>query len=324
MIRDARVVVTRRLPLSVEERLTGLVDARLNPDDRALTADELVEALRTADGLLATVTDRLTAEILSATPRRAGIVANFGAGVDHIDLDAAREAGIVVTNTPGVLTDATADLAIALLLAVARRMGEGERHLRSGAWTGWRPTHMMGSSVTGTTLGIVGMGRIGRAVALRATRGFGMRVLYHQPRPVDEAGLAGLDVHRAHDLDELLAESDAVTLHCPATPETWHLIDAERLARMRPGAFLINTSRGEVVDEAALADALDSGTIAGAGLDVYEHEPHVTPALLRLENVVLLPHIASSTVDVRVAMGDRAVDNLMAFLHGHPPHDRVA
>jgi lactate dehydrogenase-like 2-hydroxyacid dehydrogenase len=323
MSRNARVVVTRRLPRSVEERLAGLVDARLNADDRALTPDELAEALRTADGLLPTVTDRLTAEVLSATPRRAGIIANFGAGVDHIDLDAAREAGIVVTNTPGVLTDATADLTIALLLAVARRIGEGERIVRSGAWTGWGPTQMLGSAVTGSTLGIVGMGRIGRAVARRATRGFGMRVLYHQPRPVDEAEIAGLDVRRA-DLDELLAESDAVTLHCPATPETRHLIDARRLARMRPGAFLVNTARGEVVDEAALADALASGTIAGAGLDVYEHEPHVPEALLRLENVVLLPHLGSATREARVAMGDRAVDNLEAFLRGDPPPDRVA
>ena len=324
MISGARVVVTRRLPEPVERRLAGLVDARLNPGDRALTARELAEALRTADGLLATVTDRLTAEILSATPRRAGIVANFGAGVDHIDLEAARRAGIVVTNTPGVLTDATADLTIALLLAVARRTGEGERRVRSGAWTGWAPTQMLGRSVTGMTLGIVGMGRIGRAVAWRATRGFGMRVLYHQRRPVDEAELAGLDVERARDLDDLLARSDAVTLHTPATPETRHLIDAARLARMRPGAFLINTSRGEVVDEAALADALASGTIAGAGLDVYEHEPHVPAALLALENAVLLPHLGSATVETRIAMGQRAVDNLEAFLRGDPPPNRIA
>ena len=324
MSRAARVVVTRRLPRPVEERLAALVDARLNADDRALTPDQLTEALRTADGLLATVTDRLTAEILSATPRRAGIVANFGAGVDHIDLDAAREAGIVVTNTPGVLTDATADLTIALLLAVARRMGEGERHVRSGAWTGWGPTEMLGSSVTGMTLGIVGMGRIGRAVARRGARGFGMRVLYQQPRPVDDAELDGLDVRRAGDLDELLSQSDAVTLHAPATPETRHLIDAARLARMRRGAFLINTSRGELVDEAALVDALASGTIAGAGLDVYEHEPDVPAALLRLENVVLLPHLGSATVETRVAMGNCAVDNLQAFLRGDPPPNRVA
>jgi lactate dehydrogenase-like 2-hydroxyacid dehydrogenase len=203
-------------------------------------------------------------------------------------------------------------------------MGEGERAVRSGAWTGWGPTRMLGGSVTGMTLGIVGMGRIGRAVAHRASRGFGMRVLYQQPRPVDEAELAGLDVERVRDLDELLARSDAVTLHSPATPETRHLIDAARLARMRPGAYLINTSRGEVVDEAALADALASGVIAGAGLDVYEHEPHVPDALLGLENVVLLPHLGSATVDTRIAMGQRAVDNLEAFLRGDPPPDRVA
>ena len=324
MISGARVVVTRRLPEPVERRLAGLVDARLNPADRPLSAAELAEALRSADGLLATVTDRLTSEILSAIPRRAGIVANFGAGVDHIDLEAARRAGIVVTNTPGVLTDATADLTIALLLAVARRTGEGERLVRSGAWTGWGPTQMLGRSVTGMTLGIVGMGRIGRAVARRATRGFGMRALYHQRRPVEAAELAGVDVERARDLDDLLARSDAVTLHTPATPETRHLIDAARLARMRPGAFLINTSRGEVVDEAALADALASGTIAGAGLDVYEHEPQVPAALLGLENVVLLPHFGSATVETRIAMGQLAVDNLEAFLRGDPPPNRIA
>ena len=270
------------------------------------------------------MTDRLTSEILSAIPRRAGIVANFGAGVNHIDLEAARRAGIVVTNTPGVLTDATADLTIALLLAVARRTGEGERLVRSGAWTGWGPTQMLGRSVTGMTLGIVGMGRIGRAVARRATRGFGMRALYHQRRPVEAAELAGVDVERARDLDDLLARSDAVTLHTPATPETRHLIDAARLARMRPGAFLINTSRGEVVDEAALAGALASGTIAGAGLDVYEHEPQVPAALLGLENVVLLPHFGSATVETRIAMGQLAVDNLEAFLRGDPPPNRIA
>jgi lactate dehydrogenase-like 2-hydroxyacid dehydrogenase len=320
----ARVVVTRRLPAPVEERLAGVADARLNPDDHPLTTEELAEAFRTADGIVATVTDRLTSELLSATPRRAGIVANFGAGVDHIDLDAARAAGIVVTNTPGVLTDATADLTIALLLAVARRMGEGERLVRAGAWHGWGPTQMLGSSVTGMTLGIVGMGRIGRAVARRATGGFGMRVLYQQPRPVDPGELAGLDVERVAGLDELLARSDAVTLHCPSSPETRHLIDAARLARMRPGAFLVNTSRGEVIDEAALAAALAAGAIAGAGLDVYEHEPQVSAALLELENVVLLPHLGSATVETRIAMGQRAVDNLLAFLRGDPPPDRVA
>jgi len=321
--RAARVVVTRRLPRSVEERLAGIVDARLNADDRAFTPEELAEALRTADGLLATVTDRLTAEILSATPRRAGIVANFGAGVDHIDLDAARAAGIVVTNTPGVLTDATADLTIGLLLAVARRMGEGERHLRSGAWTGWRPTHMLGTQISGKTLGLVGMGRIARAVAKRAHHGFGMRIIFHDPFPPSPEVATSLGAEPRERLEQVLEEADFVSLHCPATPETRHLMNAERLARLKPGGFLINTARGDVVDEAALVAALRSGRLAGAGLDVFEREPQVSPELLAMENVVLLPHLGSATQETRVAMGMRALENLRLFFRGSPLRDKV-
>jgi lactate dehydrogenase-like 2-hydroxyacid dehydrogenase len=317
------VIVTRRLPEPVEERLAGLFDVTLRAADVAMSAGELADAMRRADGVLVTVTDRIDAEILQAAPRRAGIVANFGVGYNHIDTEAAVSEGIVVTNTPGVLTDDTADLAVALILAVARRMGEGERQLRSGGWAGWRPTHMLGTRATGKTLGIVGMGRIGRAVAARARHGFGMRILYHQPRPVDAADLAGLDAARCETLDELLAASDFVSLHCPATPATRHLIDAVRLRRMRRGAFLINTARGDVVDEAALVDALESGVIAGAGLDVYEAEPSVPSPLPAFENVVLLPHLGSATVESRNAMGHRAVDNLVAFFAGREPPDRV-
>ncbi len=318
-----RVVVTRQLPAPVEARIAELFDARLSTDDAPLSQEALVDALRAADGVLVTVTDRIDAAVLGAEPRRAGIVANFGVGHDHIDLAAATAHGVVVTNTPGVLTDDTADLAMALLLTVMRRVGEGERHVRSGAWSGWRPTHMLGTRVTGATLGIVGMGRIGRAVASRARHGFDMRIRFHQPGPVDESPLAGLDAIRCETLDELLATCDAVSLHCPATPATRHLIDATRLARMRPGAVLINTARGDIVDEAALARALAAGAIAGAGLDVYADEPRVSPELLVLENVVLLPHLGSATHQARLAMGYRAVDNLVAFFAGRDAPDRV-
>ena len=269
------------------------------------------------------MTDKVTAEVLSAGSSRLKIVSNFGVGYNNIDVAAARELGIVVTNTPDVLTDCTADIAMILLLTVARRTGEGERHLRAGEWTGWRPTHMLGTKVAGKTLGIVGLGRIGKAVAKRAHHGFGMRILYHDSYPIPEADAAALGAE-ARSLEDLLAESDFVTLHCPATPDTRHLINAETLKTMKPGAFLINSARGDVVDEAALVQALNSGTIAGAGLDVYEGEPSVTPELLAMENVVLLPHLGSASTETRVAMGMRAVANLEAYFKGDPPPDRVA
>lgn len=318
-----RVVVTRRLPGAVEERVASLFDASLNDDDAPMSADALADAMRTADALLPTVTDRIGADLLRLSDRRVRIVANFGVGFNNIDAAAAREAGVVVTNTPDVLTDDTADLAMTLLLMTARRAGEGERHVRGGAWTGWRPTHMLGTRVTGKTLGVIGFGRIGRAVARRAREGFGMRILFHDPYTSD-ADAAALGAERRGSVDDVLRESDFVTLHCPATPETRHLIDARRLALMKRDAFLINTARGDVVDEGALAEALCSGALAGAGLDVYEREPSVSPALLGLENVVLLPHLGSATEETRVAMGNRAVDNLVAFFGGAEPRDRVA
>ncbi len=318
--RSARpvVVVTRRLPSPVEEQVSREFDARLNPDDRALSAAELADALRRADALLPTVTDRLSAEVLAVEPLRARIIANYGVGFNHIDTTSAKARGLVVTNTPDVLTDDTADDALMLLLMVARRAGEGERHLRSGAWTGWRPTHMLGTRVSGKTLGLIGLGRIGRAVAHRGRHGFGMRVIFHDPYPPPAAVVSELGAAPRE------READFVSLHSPATPETRHLIDARRLALMKRGAFLINNARGDIVDEAALVAALKQGTIAGAALDVFEREPAVTPDLLTLENVVLLPHLGSATYETRIAMGLRALDNLKAFFAGAPPRDRVA
>ena len=317
------VVVTRRLPSVVEEELCRDFEVRLNRDDRALGTAGLQEALRTADGLLCTVTDRLTADVLSVEPLRARMLANFGVGFNHIDVDAAKARGLSVSNTPDVLTEATADLAMTLLLMVSRRAGEGERHVRCGAWTGWRPTHMLGTQLSGKTLGLVGMGRIARAVARRAHHGFGMRVIFHDPYPPSAEDAAALGAEPQPSLEQVLEEADLVSLHCPATPDTHHLMNRERLARMRRSAFLINTARGDVVDEAALVEALSDGTIAGAGLDVYEHEPQISPELLTMENVVLLPHLGSATQETRVAMGRRAAENLRLFFSGAPLRDRV-
>ncbi len=321
--RSPVVVVTRRLPAAVEDELRSRWDVRIGDEDRPLQQVELAEAMREADAVVCTVTDRMPAELFEGPGRRARIVANFGVGVNNIALDAARRAGVVVTNTPGVLTDDTADLAVALMLAAARRVGEGERLVRTGGWEGWAPTQMLGTRVTGGTLGIVGYGRIGRATARRAHLGFGMRVLYNQRTPLpdgadDPAGAEHVP------LDELLARSDVVSLHCPATPETHHLIDARRLALMQESAILVNTARGDVVDEAALAAALAAREIAAAGLDVYEREPAVHPALLELDNVVLLPHLGSATRQTREAMGRRVLANLDAFFAGIEPPDRVA
>jgi lactate dehydrogenase-like 2-hydroxyacid dehydrogenase len=317
------VVVTRRLPEPVEQEVARDFDARLNRDDRPLGPEGLREAIRSADALLCTVTDRLTADVLAVEPRRARLLANFGVGFNHIDVDAAKARGLAVSNTPDVLTDATADIAMTLLLVVSRRVGEGERHLRSGAWSGWRPTHMLGTQVSGKTLGLVGMGRIARAVARRAHHGFGMRVIFHDPFPPPAEVAAALGAEPREHLEQVLEESDFVSLHCPATPETRHLMNADRLARLKPGGYLINTARGDVVDEAALVAALRGGALAGAGLDVYEREPQVSPELLAMENVVLLPHLGSATRETRVAMGMRALENLRLFFQGAPLRDKV-
>jgi lactate dehydrogenase-like 2-hydroxyacid dehydrogenase len=318
------VVVTRRLPGAVEEAVKREFDARLNREDRPLSSAELQEALRAADALLPTVSDKLTAEVLGAEPLRAKMIANFGVGFNNIDVEAAKARGIAVSNTPDVLTDATADLAFTLLLMIARRTGEGERHVRSSHWTGWRPTHMLGRMVSGKTLGLIGMGRIARAVAQRAHHGFGMRVLYTDPYPPPPDVAAALGAEQRATIEEVLAQSDFVSLHCPATPDTRHLMNSVRLAKMKPSACLINTARGDVVDEGALVEALQKGWIAGAGLDVFEREPQVTSALLGMENVVLLPHLGSATEETRVAMGMRALENLRLYFSGSPLRDRVA
>lgn len=317
------VVVTRRLPTLVEEQVAREFDARLNPDDHAFSAAELTAALGSADALLPTVTDRLTAAVLAAAPLRTRILANYGVGFNHIDTAAAKARGLVVTNTPDVLTDDTADDAVMLMLMVARRAGEGERHVRAGAWTGWRPTHMLGTRVSGKTLGLIGLGRIGRAVAQRARHGFGMRVIFHDPHPPPVGVVAELGAEPRASVDDVLREADFVSIHSPATSDTRHLMDARRLALMKPGAFLINTARGDILDEAALVAALQRKTIAGAALDVYEREPEVTRDLLAMEQVVLLPHLGSATSETRLAMGVRALENLRAFFAGLPPRDRV-
>jgi lactate dehydrogenase-like 2-hydroxyacid dehydrogenase len=318
------VVVTRRWPAEVEAELAERYDAVFNTSDRPLRSDELKEALYAADAVLPTVSDRLDADVFDVTKPRAQILANFGVGYSHIDIASAKRHAIAVTNTPDVLSECTADLAITLMLMVARRASEGEQQLRARAWQGWCPTHMLGTKVSGKTLGIVGFGRIGREVAKRAHHGFGMRVIFTNRSPVDPQEAAAVGATPCASLDELLAEADFVSLHCPGGRENRRLIDARRLGQMKPGAFLINTSRGEVVDEQALVQALWFETIAGAGLDVYDGEPCILPELRSCPNAVLLPHLGSATRDTRTAMGRRVLRNLDAFFNGEEPLDRVA
>lgn len=318
-----RVVITRRLPRAVETALRDRFIVEQDPRDHRLTSEELQRALGQADAVLATVSDRFTGEVLAAYPLRTRMIANFGVGYDNIDLAAAQAHDIVISNTPGVLTDATADLAMTLMLMTMRRAGEGERQLRGGRWHGWGPTHLMGAEVTGKTLGIVGMGRIGMAVARRAHHGFGMRVICYTPNALSPMDLAAVGAEPRATLEALLAEADIVSLHCRSTPATRGLIDASRLAQMKPGAFLINTARGDIVDDDALISALVSGHLAGAGLDVFSNEPDVDRRYLGMEQVVLLPHLGSATLETRAAMGMRAIANLEAFFDGRPVPDRV-
>ncbi len=319
-----RVIVTRRWPEEVEVRLAEHFDVQLNTDDRPLDRGALKEAFAAADAVFPTVTDAIDAEVLSAEPLRTRLIGNFGVGFNNIDLDAARARGLTVTNTPEVLTDATADLAMTLLLCVARRVGEGERHLRDGKWSGWHPTHMVGTQVTGKTLGLIGLGRIGQAMARRAHHGFDMRVLFFDPYPPSDEAVRKLGAERRETVEAVLEDSDFVSLHCPAIPENRHLINAERLRRMKPDAFFINTARGDIVDEIALNDALEDRRIAGAGLDVFEREPEVLPGLLARENTVLLPHLGSATRETRIAMGLKVLENAIAFFDGAEPPNRVA
>ncbi len=316
------VVVTRRLPDVIETRMMELFDARLNLDDHPMSQQELIEAAKTADILVPTVTDRIDAGVLSQAGANLKLIASFGTGVDHIDLKTARQRGITVTNTPGVLTEDTADMTMALILAVARRLTEGERLVRSGDWKGWSPTHMLGHRLWGKRLGIVGMGRIGQALARRG-RGFGLSIHYHNRRRVHEDIETELEATYWDSLDQMLARMDIISVNCPHTPATFHLLNARRLKLLQPHALIVNTSRGEVIDENAMTRMLEKGELAGAGLDVFEHEPAVSPKLLKLDNVVLLPHMGSATIEGRIAMGEKVIINCKTFVDGHTPPDRV-
>jgi glyoxylate reductase len=316
------VIVTRKLPDAIETRMMELFSVRLNLDDQPLGQAELIEAVKTADVLVPTVTDRIDAKVLSQAGPKLRLIASFGTGVDHIDLATARQRGITVTNTPGVLTEDTADMTMALILSVPRRLAEGERLVRSGKWTGWGPTTMLGHRIWGKRLGIIGMGRIGTAVARRA-RGFGLAVHYHNRRRVHPDLEGELEATYWESLDQMLSRMDIVSINCPHTPATFHLLSARRLKLMQRHAYIVNTSRGEVMDENALTRMLERGELAGAGLDVFEHEPAVNPKLLKLDNVVLLPHMGSATLEGRLDMGEKVIINIKTFADGHKPPDRV-
>ena len=316
------VIVTRRLPDVIETRMMELFRSKLNIEDRPMSQAELIEAVKEADVLVPTVTDRIDAGVLSQAGPNLRLIASFGTGVDHIDLKTARQRGIGVTNTPGVLTEDTADMTMALVLAVPRRLTEGEHMARSGEWQGWSPTFMLGYRIWGKRLGIVGMGRIGQAVARRA-KGFGLSIHYHNRRRVHPDVEEELEATYWESLDQMLSRMDIISLNCPHTPATYHLLSARRLKLLPAHAYVVNTSRGEVIDENALARMLENREIAGAGLDVYEHEPAINPKLLKIENVVLLPHMGSATVEGRIAMGEKVIINIKTFADGHAPPDRV-
>lgn len=319
-----KILLTRRWTAEVEKHLAQQFDVTLNDGDVPMDAARLRAAMSQFDAICPTVTDRIDRNVLSAPDRRVRLIGNFGVGFNHIDVEAAREFGISVSNTPDVLTDTTADLAILLMLMVTRRAGEGERELRGGKWTGWRPTHMMGQSLSGKTLGLVGFGRIAQSTARKARLGLDMRIAYNSRRRAPHAVEAEHHATFIDSVDELLATCDVISLHCPGGAATHHLISAERLRRMKPSAVLVNTARGPVVDEAALVQALTERRIAGAGLDVYEEEPKVHPGLVALDNVVLLPHLGSATQETRTDMGMRVAQNLEAFFAGKPLRDPVA
>ncbi|EJW10327.1 Glyoxylate reductase /Hydroxypyruvate reductase [Rhodovulum sp. PH10] len=320
------VVVTRKLPDSVETRMRELFDTRLNIDDTPMTSADLAEAMADADVLVPTVTDRVDAHALGHAGERLKLIANFGNGVDNIDVGAALARGITVTNTPGVLTEDTADMTMALMLAVPRRLTEGA-NLMTGEnqWTGWTPTWMLGHRLSGKRLGIIGMGRIGQAVAKRA-RAFGLQIHYHNRQRVPARIEEALEATYWESLDQMLARMDIISVNCPHTPATYHLLSARRLKLMQEGAYLVNTARGEIIDENALARLIETGDIAGAGLDVFEHEPAVNPKLMRLARtgkVLLLPHLGSATLEGRVDMGTKVIINIQTFMDGHRPPDRV-
>jgi glyoxylate reductase len=320
------VVVTRKLPDSIETRMRELFDARINPDDTPMSAEQLADAVRTADVLVPTVTDHISADVLNAPDCKLKLIANFGNGVDNIDVTAAHARGITVTNTPKVLTEDTADMTMALILAVPRRLIEGASVLTDGKnWDGWSPTWMLGHRIGGKRLGIIGMGRIGQAVARRA-RAFGLQIHYHNRRPVAPRIAEELGATYWESLDQMLARMDILSVNCPHTPATFHLLSGRRLKLIRKDAYIVNTARGEVIDEETMTRLIEAGDIAGAGLDVFEHEPAVNPRLVRLAKagkVVLLPHMGSATIEGRVEMGEKVIINIKTFLDSHKPPDRV-
>jgi glyoxylate reductase len=317
-----RVVVTRRLLPAVEARMSELFDVALSSGDEPLDRDGLIAAMRSADVLVPTVTDRIDAEMIEAAGDRLGLIANFGAGIEHIDLAAARARRIIVTNTPGVFTDDTADMTLALIISVPRRLAAGVRVLMSGQWHGWGPSDLLGHRIGGKTLAILGMGRIGQAVAHRA-RAFGLEIVYHNRHRLPGAVENMLGARYEPDLDTMIAQADILTLHCPASPETHFILNAARIASMRPDAYVINTARGDLIEEEALIAALEAGRIGGAGLDVFAHEPAVDPRLLALPNVVAMPHLGSATIEGREASGEKVIANIRFWADGHRPPDQV-
>jgi glyoxylate reductase len=323
-VKKPLVIVTRKLPEVVETRMRELFDARLNLDDRPMTRAELTEAVRFAHVLVPTVTDRIDRALIAQAGPQLKLIANFGNGVDNIDLDTARERAIIVTNTPGVLTEDTADMTMALILAVPRRLAEGAALLKDPrtTWSGWSPTWMLGHRIFGKRLGIIGMGRIGQAVARRA-KAFGLQIHYHNRRRVHESIEQELEATYWDSLDQMLARMDIVSVNCPHTPATYHLLSARRLKLLKPTAYVVNTARGEVIDENELARLIEAGQIAGAGLDVFEHEPAINPKLVASDRVVALPHMSSATVESRIDMGEKVIINIKTFLDGHNPPDRV-
>ena len=321
-IRKPKVVVTRKLPDPVETRMRELFDTELNVEDAPMSAAALALAVQRADVLVPTITDKIDASVIAAAGEKLKLIANFGAGIDHIDVTAATDKGVTVTNTPGVLTDDTADLTMGLIMAVSRRLVEGAEAIHKGDFHGWSPTWMMGRRIGGKRLGIIGMGRIGQALARRA-RAFGLSIHYHNRKPVGPRLAEELEATYWESLDQMLARMDFISVNCPHTPATYHLLSARRLKLIRPHAILVNTARGEIIDEGALAGMLEAGEMAGAGLDVFEHEPAVNPKLLKLPNVVLLPHMGSSTIEARVDMGEKVIVNIRTWMDGHKPPDRV-
>jgi lactate dehydrogenase-like 2-hydroxyacid dehydrogenase len=318
-----KALVTRQWPKACESRLKALFDVTLNTDNHPMSLAELQDAMRHYDAVFPTVSDKISAEVLNVEPLSCKLIGNFGVGYNHIDMGVAKARGITVTNTPDVLTDCTADIAMLLMLMAARRGGEGERLVRSNQWTGWHPTHLLSTKVTGKTLGLIGFGRIAQAMATKAHFGFGMPIVFYNRSPIAPSLIRHYGAHALGSIEEVLEQSDFVALHCPGSPENRHLINADRLRKMKPSGILINSARGDVVDSNALINALRDKTIRAAGLDVYENEPHLDPRFLELDNVVLLPHLGSATEETREAMGMKVIDNAEAWLRGETPPNKI-